>query len=93
MNIESLKSSCPSIVSARVGKDELLYVPAGYFVLESTTKGPLCYGVRKSFFLKKDKQAHAKSKELIAGGGRDVENKKGSPFSRNRSFRLRWKLG
>ena len=56
LQADSLKSMCPRIWSARAcAKDTLLYVPTGYMIVEAVSKGPLCYGVRKSFFLKSSK--------------------------------------
>jgi hypothetical protein len=70
---ESLKAVCPNIITATCEAGSALYVPAGYFVLESVDMGPLCFGVRKSFFLQSSKQAYKKAKELMLADSRDVK--------------------
>ena len=50
----------------------VLYVPEGWLVLEVVTKGPLCFGLRKSVFLKSHKGGYEKVKGLLAADKRDV---------------------
>ena len=50
-----------------------LYIPSGYFVLESVDMGPLCFGIRKSFFLHSSKNVYMKAKALMVADGRDVK--------------------
>eukprot|EP00973_Karenia_brevis_P001189 163413-Karenia_brevis.AAC.1 len=59
---------------AKVVKGDVLYVPAGYFVMEYVVEGPLCYGLRKSMFLKREglKDTYRCMTNLISKEGRDV---------------------
>ena len=50
----------------------MLVIPAGYMILEYVISGPLCYGLRKSFFTPDDKEGYKKGKDMLAGAGRDV---------------------
>ena len=56
-------------------KGEVLYIPQGWYVLELATKGPLCYGVRKSFLIDtvEGKTSYIKAKDMFAKDGRDVD--------------------
>ena len=51
--------SCDPTWSCKVPKQPLLYLPAAFVVCESVEAGPLCFGVRKSFFL--DRKQHRDS--------------------------------
>ena len=57
-----------------LAKGELLYIPQGWYVLELASKGPLCYGVRKSFLIDtvEAKTSYIKAKDMFAKDGRDV---------------------
>ena len=52
-----------------------MYVPAGYVVLEDVTKGPLCFGVRKSFFhnTMEEKAAYSLCIEMMKADKRDCQ--------------------
>ena len=57
-----------------LAKGELLYIPQGWYVLELASKGPLCYGVRKSLLIDtvEAKTSYIKAKDMFAKDGRDV---------------------
>ena len=56
-------------------KGEVLYIPQGWYVLEVAHKGPLCYGVRKSFLIDtvEGKASYTKAKDMFAKDGREVD--------------------
>eukprot|EP00969_Alexandrium_andersonii_P104296 4602895-Alexandrium_andersonii.AAC.1 len=60
---------------ARVGKEQLYYLPAGWLVLESTeTESALVYGVRKSYFFKTTAtvEQYKVAKNLLSNAGQPV---------------------
>ena len=60
----------------KISKGDVFYVPAGWIILEAATVGPLCYGVRKSFFVDRHKVhlSYKAGKSLIdAEGGRSTD--------------------
>ena len=72
LDAETLKNTCPKIFTAYCAKGSMLYVPTGFLVAESVCKGPLCYGVRKSFFLHEGRLAYKKTRDMLKASGRDV---------------------
>ena len=68
-----LAKTCPKIFRARCKPASLLYVPAGYFVVEAATQGPLCFGVMQSLFLNSDKEAYEHAIKINKADLRDVK--------------------
>ena len=60
--------------SAVLEKEMVLMVPPGYIMFEEVTKGPLIYGVRKSFFVKSETshKNYTAMKEIL-GKNQDVD--------------------
>ena len=67
-----------TIVRACQAAWELIYVPTGWVVLESTPKGSLVYGCRKSCVVGTDlaRKAYLKIIKLTAAGKKPIENMK-----------------
>ena len=70
---KALCEKCPAIHYAVWQKDTMLVIPAGFIIVEYVRSGPLCYGLRKSFFTEEGKEGYKKSKEMLVADGRDVE--------------------
>ena len=78
---ENIKDSMDKIsqsaefLKCTLTKGEVLYIPQGWYVMEVASKGPLCYGVRKSFLLDtvEGKACYNKSKDMFKHDERDVE--------------------
>lgn len=78
---ENIKDSMEKIsqsaefLKCTLTKGEVLYIPQGWYVMEVASKGPLCYGVRKSFLLDtvEGKACYNKSKDMFKNDGRDVD--------------------
>ena len=72
--MRELMGKIPDCHSCTLSKGEVMHIPQGWYVLEVATKGPLCYGVRKSFLVNTadGKTAYAKSKDMFHHDGRDV---------------------
>ena len=68
-----LAKTCPKIFRARCKPSSLLYVPAGYLVVEAATQGPLCFGVMQSLFLKSDKEAYEHAIKINKADHREVK--------------------
>ena len=68
-----LARTCPKIFRACCKPSSLLFVPAGYLVLEAATQGPLCFGVMQSLFLKSDKEAYKHAIKINGADNRDVK--------------------
>ena len=53
---------------------DIYYTPPGYMLIEKVVKGPLCFGIRKSLFIKSEssKVAYEKCKSLLEKDGKDV---------------------
>ena len=68
-----LAKTCPKIFRARCKPSSLLYVPAGYLVVEAATQGPLCFGVMQSLFLKSDKEAYKHAIKINKADHREVK--------------------
>lgn len=68
----------PMLFSCRVTKGQVMYTPAGWFVLEAWHKSPLLFGARKSVFidLPACKASFAKSIALAEADGKDVAKMK-----------------
>jgi hypothetical protein len=70
---ENIKDSMDKIsqsaefLKCTLTKGEVLYIPQGWYVMEVASKGPLCYGVRKSFLLDtvEGKACYNKSKNML----------------------------
>lgn len=73
-NVKELAPKLPEMQCCTISKGEVMHIPQGWYVLELATKGPLCYGVRKSFMVDTvdGKSAYKKNKEMFEGDGRDV---------------------
>jgi hypothetical protein len=58
-----------------VAQGNAIYVPAGYAIIECVSKGPLNFGLRKSFFLNmpKAKKSYAAAIALLKADGANVE--------------------
>jgi hypothetical protein len=58
-----------------ISKGQVVYIPAGYFIIEHVAKGPLCFGARKSFFinLPSHKDSYQKAKTMFEADGRAIE--------------------
>ena len=50
-NVKDLGGKLPEMQCCIISKGEVMHIPQGWYVLELATKGPLCYGVRKSFMV------------------------------------------
>jgi hypothetical protein len=70
---EALCEKCPAIHYAVWQKDTMLVIPAGFMIVEYVRSGPLCYGLRKSFFTAEAKDGYKKFKEMMAADGRNVK--------------------
>jgi hypothetical protein len=72
--VDSLQASGVQIHSSRFGKNEMLYIPAAWVILETCTKGPLCFGVRKSVFVDnaRGKCSYGKILAMMQKDKRDV---------------------
>jgi hypothetical protein len=59
------------IYHAIFAKEELMYLPAGWVLMERCRSGPLVYGVRKSIFLQSPaaKDNYCFAKEMLAAAG------------------------
>ena len=64
----------PQLQTVKLTKGQVLYVPCGWFIIESVDKGPLCFGIRKSMFINSasDKAAYGKAKDMLAKNGAKV---------------------
>ena len=56
-------------------KNDVVYAPAGYMIIEFVAKGPLISGVRRSFFLKDggQKDSYGTAKTLFSNQKMNVE--------------------
>jgi hypothetical protein len=73
-NVREMTGKLPLCQHCTLSKGEVMHIPQGWYVMEVATKGPLCYGVRKSFLVNTvdGKGAYAKSKDMFHHDGRDV---------------------
>jgi hypothetical protein len=67
------KAGAP-IKYGEVRKGQLLFVPAGHFILEHVVHGPLCFGLRKSVFIRSalQKDSYDAARTLMKNDGQDV---------------------
>ena len=74
LNSKQLSETIPNIVHCKLTKNSVLWIPTGWFVLETVSSGPLCDGMRKSVFLNMPscKDSYSKSKQMFHIDGRDV---------------------
>ena len=74
LNSTELSEKIPNIVHCKLAKNSILWIPTGWFVLDTASSGPLCYGMRKSVFLNLPscKTSYLKSKHMFHLDGRDV---------------------
>jgi hypothetical protein len=64
--------------TATFAKGQLLYIPAGYYVFEVCTKGPLCFGIRKSIFINNvtSSESYGRVVKMTEADGREVTRMK-----------------
>ena len=75
---EVLTQADLQMYSITLTKGQVMFVPPGWFVIESWKKGPLLFGVRKSLFidLPSSKVSFAKCIAMCAADGKDVTKMK-----------------
>ena len=72
MTQDRAQAHCSFGTTIKIVFQAALYVPCGYMVLDHVVKGPLCFGLRKSFFHVRGKADYELACKMLQNDGRDV---------------------